>query len=217
MLTVASNSTPTTLLHALAVHCASVYSAMDARAGTVAANWPFASIVKLHGVSPKPCASATATHAAPAHAPSTTAVGPFAASQYVPAGSPASNVAVHAASPLLIATKPAVPRANAICWDAGDTQFVSGALPTAFRKPTIAPTDLRAPGVSARALVHVCARRACAGRSSLSRCRRCLRLLRVSGDVAALQRRHAAVGCAVASAGKVVAGKDSRGAVRVRQ
>lgn len=36
-------------------------------------------------------------------------------SQYEPAGKPLENVAVQEESALLIATKPAVPRANAIC------------------------------------------------------------------------------------------------------
>ena len=77
--------------------------------------------------------------------------------QYEPMGKPVENVALHALSALLMATKPRepactplcelflyqgrkayiIPRAKAICWDNGETQPISGALPTLFRNPTM--------------------------------------------------------------------------------
>lgn len=69
--------------------------------------------------------------------------GPATTSQYVPAGNPLDSFAFQVESSLLIATKPDVPRANAICCDDGETQLVSAleeAAETLFRKPVMPTT-----------------------------------------------------------------------------
>jgi len=95
-----------------------VWIAMALRAGTVAVNAPPETV--------KPV---------PVQAPPE--LFPLITSQYALFGRDVVNVVVHAESALLIATKPAEPRPNAICCDCGETQFVIAADPTWLRKPTM--------------------------------------------------------------------------------